>query len=38
VERWDGRDESGRLLPAGTYFYHLEAPGWGDSKKMTLAR
>jgi hypothetical protein len=38
VEQWDGRDKSGRLLPSGTYFYRLEAPGWIDSKKMILAR
>jgi len=38
VEHWDGRDESGRALPAGTYFCRLEGPGWADVKKMTLAR
>jgi hypothetical protein len=38
VESWDGRDRSGRAVPAGMYFYSLEAPGWKSSKKMTLAR
>ena len=38
VEQWNGRDKSGRLVPAGTYFYSLEASGWKTSKKMTLTR
>ena len=38
VEPWDGTDGDGRLVPTGTYFYRLEAPGWNASKKMTLAR
>jgi hypothetical protein len=38
VEQWDGRDLNGRSVPAGTYFYSLEAPGWKSSKKMTVAR
>jgi hypothetical protein len=38
VEAWDSRDDNGRQVPAGTYFYSLEAPGWTASKKMTLAR
>jgi hypothetical protein len=38
VEVWDARDDNGRLVPAGTYFYSLDAPGWKASKKMTLAR
>jgi hypothetical protein len=38
VEAWDARDDNGRQVPAGTYFYSLEAPGWKASKKMTLAR
>ncbi len=37
VEYWDGKDQSGRPLPPGAYFYRLEAPGWTDVKKMTLA-
>jgi hypothetical protein len=38
VEQWDGRDRGGKQVPAGTYFYSLEAPGWKSSKKMTVAR
>jgi hypothetical protein len=38
VESWDGTDAGGRRLPAGTYFYRIELPGWSDAKKMTLAR
>jgi hypothetical protein len=38
VEEWDGRDDNGRPMPAGTYFYRVEAPGWVSMKKMTLAK
>ncbi len=38
VEVWDGRDDEGRPLSPGTYFYLLQAPGWKGGKKMTLAR
>lgn len=38
VEQWDGRDDSGRQLPAGTYFYRLESSGWTDVKKMLLVQ
>jgi hypothetical protein len=38
VEVWDGKDGNGRKVPAGAYFYSLEAPGWKASRKMTLAR
>jgi hypothetical protein len=38
VEVWDGRDDTGRPVASGMYFYLLEAPGWTGGKKMTLAR
>jgi hypothetical protein len=38
VREWDGTDSSGRRMASGTYFYKVEAPGWTDSKKMTLAK
>ena len=38
AETWDGRDSNGRAVPAGTYFYRLDAPGWTGVKKMTLAK
>lgn len=33
---WDGRDEAGRLVPAGVYFFRLEAGGAAASKKMVV--
>ncbi len=35
---WDGRDESGRPVANGVYFYHLESGGEEASRKMTLLR
>ena len=33
---WDGRDESGRKMESGVYFYNLAAPGIDESRKMIL--
>jgi hypothetical protein len=38
VEVWDGRDNRGRSVASGTYFYRLELPGWSAVRKMTLAK
>lgn len=38
TESWDGRDNSGRRLAAGTYFYRLEIPGWKEVRKMSLVK
>jgi hypothetical protein len=38
MEEWDGRDERGRRVPPGTYFYRLEGQGWSSTKKMMVAR
>jgi hypothetical protein len=36
---WDGRDQSGAVLPSGIYFYTLEANGQAIAvKKMTLLK
>jgi hypothetical protein len=36
--RWDGRDDSGRQMPGGIYFYRVQAPGLQTVKKVLLAR
>ena len=35
---WDGKDRSGRYLPAGVYFYRLRAGGDETVRKMTLIK
>jgi|WetSurMetagenome_2_1015567.scaffolds.fasta_scaffold138739_2 hypothetical protein len=35
---WDGKDESGRDVPSGTYFYRLSTSEAVQSKRMTLIR
>ena len=35
---WNGRDESGRPLPSGTYFYHLAAEGVTVTQSAVLLR
>ncbi len=36
--RWDGRDDSGRRMPEGIYFYRVQAPGLQTVKKVLLVR
>ena len=37
--RWDGRDEDGRRVSSGVYFYRMRVPGgFSNAGKMTLAR
>lgn len=35
---WDGRDETGRQMASGIYFYRLEAQGQIQTRKLTLIR
>ncbi len=35
---WDGRDERGRAMPAGTYMFRVEAPGLQASLKGVLVK
>ena len=38
-KRWDGRDDHGRRLASGVYFYKLETPsGTTDSKKLIMLK
>ena len=36
--RWDGRDESGKAMASGVYFYTLTAPGVDENRRMVLVR
>jgi hypothetical protein len=35
---WDGRDDAGRRVEPGVYFYRVQARGSSDSKKMILMK
>ncbi|MDZ7306648.1 MAG: T9SS type A sorting domain-containing protein, partial [candidate division KSB1 bacterium] len=35
---WDGRDNRGRQVASGVYFYRLEAQGQVQTRKLTLMR
>lgn len=35
---WDGRDDSGQLMPSGTYIYKLRTQGFEESRKMELLK
>jgi len=35
---WDGRDDLGRQLASGVYFYQLNAPGISETRRMVLAK
>jgi len=36
--KWDGRDDGGRPVPSGVYFYRLRAGGQAATRKMQLIR
>lgn len=38
VFEWDGRDQSGKLLPSGLYFCKVDSGGAGDCLKLVLLR
>ncbi len=35
---WDGRDDSGQLVPGGVYFYEIKAGEYRATRKMTLLK
>jgi hypothetical protein len=35
---WDGRNESGQLVPAGTYLYRVESEGHEETSKVLVTR
>jgi hypothetical protein len=38
VISWDGRDEAGRALSSGVYYYRFETSGASETRKMILSR
>ncbi|MGB2696542.1 MAG: T9SS type A sorting domain-containing protein [Candidatus Zixiibacteriota bacterium] len=35
---WDGKDQKGRMVATGIYFYRLETTDYAESKKMLLIK
>ena len=35
---WNGRDDRGRSVVSGVYFYRLQAPGYKKTLKMILVQ
>ena len=38
IEIWDGTDGRGKTMASGVYFYRMEAPGFTQTRKMTLLK
>ena len=36
--QWDGRDDRGKDVASGVYFYQLQTGSFADVKKMSLVR
>ncbi len=36
--RWNGRDDAGRVMPSGVYFYRIETPEFTQTKRMILMK
>jgi hypothetical protein len=35
---WNGRDDPGRAVSAGVYFYRLESAAYSETRRMTLVK
>jgi flagellar hook assembly protein FlgD len=38
TERWDGKDDAGRSVATGVYFYRMEAGSFNQTKRMVLLK
>lgn len=38
TETWDGRDEAGRRVAAGSYLYVLDTGGWNRSQRLVMVK
>jgi hypothetical protein len=38
VVPWDGKNDGGRSVASGVYFYQMKAPGFSSSKRMMLVK
>jgi len=38
VRQWDGRDDRGRSLPSGAYYFRLDTDSFSDMRKMMLLK
>jgi flagellar hook assembly protein FlgD len=35
---WDGRNENGRAVGSGQYFYRMKGPSWAEAGKLFVVK